>query len=86
MDLTSFCISRLFVTIFAIRPGFLEWYIFFIDTCICQRWPMLVMAFSFFVFGAIGLIVTYVVLQDKALEMQYHVMFIFIFVERAMIA
>ena len=47
---------------------------------------MLVMAFSFFLFGAIGLIVTYVVLQDKALEMQYHVMVIFMFVERAMIA
>jgi len=42
------------------------------DTCICQRWPMLVMACSFFIFGAIGLIVTYVLLQDKALEVQYH--------------
>ena len=37
---------------------------------------MLVMACSFFIFGAIGLIVTYVLLQDKALEVQYHVMFV----------
>ena len=54
----------------------LNYYIFFLlETCICQRWPMAVMAFTFFIFGAIGIIVSYALLQDKALEHQHHVIY-----------
>eukprot|EP00794_Sanderia_malayensis_P018327 gene18327-20148_t len=40
--------------------------------CFCQRWPMLVLALSFFLLGAVGLITSYALLNDKALEHKYH--------------
>eukprot|EP00112_Aurelia_sp_Birch-Aquarium-sp1_P010641 Seg2266.4 transcript_id=Seg2266.4/GoldUCD/mRNA.D3Y31 product="Ectonucleoside triphosphate diphosphohydrolase 1" protein_id=Seg2266.4/GoldUCD/D3Y31 len=42
------------------------------DGCICQRWPMLVMALSFFLVGVTGIIVTYAMLRDKNLEHAHH--------------
>lgn len=40
--------------------------------CICQRWPMMVMAVAFFLFGAVGCVVSYAFLQEKSLVHKHH--------------